>query len=281
MTHYGFETVSPTFLNDCCVGFRLWDYPLIYIQTTDGHSNLTPNQQEFDASLRSYSQTLTRSVSEPENLKHHRIKFNAGKSCVFRMSKTNLTKNLSTSPLYVFLFVLTLNDNDQVKPNLIGTVTIPMVDLDLPEVEGELPKRVLSGSFDLVNDHDFKIGLIDIDIRLRKLPQSRLSTFDSSIKSFYETADQKTSRESSTPALRTTFSLQRPMTAYDEPSQSGNRSSVSMSTNRPQSASATMTTTVPASLVMDKNVTWSRRKTIRSPLEGLGDLTEYVLLPFF
>jgi hypothetical protein len=172
--------------------------------------------------------------------------------------------------------VLTLNDNDQVKPNLIGTVTIPMVDLDLPEVEGELPKRVLSGSFDLVNDHDFKIGLIDVDIRLRKLPQSRLSTFDSSIKSFYETADQKTSRESN-PALRTTFSLQRPMTAYDEPSQSGNRSSVSMSMNRPQSASATMTTTVPASLVMDQNVTWSRRKTIRSPLEGLGDLTEYVL----
>ncbi len=87
IVHYEFETVSPTYLNDCCIGFRLWDYPLIYVQSNDGQSHLNPNQREFEESLRAYANRTPHTPVSPEAMKQNRIRFNSGKSCMFKMTK--------------------------------------------------------------------------------------------------------------------------------------------------------------------------------------------------
>jgi hypothetical protein len=281
--HYGFETVSPTYLNDCCIGFRLWDYPLIYVQSNDGQSHMKLPQREFEESLRGYSKTMTLNSAHPEIMKQHKIRFDSGKSCMFKMTNAALTRNLTTSPLYIFLFVLTLTQDNQVKPNLIGSVSIPIVELDLSNIPDEngtdLPKRVISGTYNLISDKDYNIGLIDLDVRLRKLPHSRISDFSTNLSSFNETMfHAKTMSSAFQSGTSTTFSLQRPMSVYDNTQRSTINMQRSAPTLRPQSAS----TTVPASLVLDQNMAWgSRTTTSRSPLEGnMSELGEYVIFSF-
>ncbi|KAL9651316.1 hypothetical protein ABK040_001268 [Willaertia magna] len=202
--HFVHKATNTQLANDCCVGFRLWEYPFMYLQKKDPYENERMENIMFKESFRNTTVYNDPMYRQQANTSSHKVLFRIGKSLVFKMEKDELNQYLQTLPLYVYLFILTVppfdgtNNVEYCKPVLLGSFQVLLRDLEINDVEDETitPKRVISGTFNLKNDRGYDIGIIDMDIRLRKLSSESLSHFSQYL----------------TDNFTNTFSLQRPMT---------------------------------------------------------------------
>ncbi|KAG2382084.1 hypothetical protein C9374_005876 [Naegleria lovaniensis] len=254
--------------NDCCIGFRLWDFPLMYVQKPEGPYT---NADTLEARMFKESFTSTAfyksDVRDQENYSSHNIMFRTGKSIVFSMKREELGIYVQTLPLYVFLFILTSTNMDGTdlpfgwKPVLIGSVNIPLHDLkvfeevDAPKRQLVQQKKTLSGTFTMKNDRGYDVAVIDMDVRLRQLsPQPGL-----------------TCNDTMTSNISKMFSLQRPLTM------GGPNSKVMDITTKLQTGAVTRNPllTVTDSIFPSANNTLHTKGNLQATLHGKGMTGEF------
>jgi hypothetical protein len=115
--------------NNCCIGFRLWDFPLLYINQKNGYGSLVPfNKTEREQYSFKESVTARNYSGQHEQ----RVDVHCGKSCVFKMSEDNLRRNIIANPLYAFLFTLSPDEFNS-RPILLGSTSINLESLGIPD----------------------------------------------------------------------------------------------------------------------------------------------------
>nr|CAG4716070.1 unnamed protein product [Naegleria fowleri] len=207
--HFIYKSTNPMLSNDCCVGFRLWDFPLMYIQKPEGpYTNADTLETRMFKESFSASTFYKSQVRDQESYSSHNMLFRTGKSIVFSMKRDELGIYVQTLPLYVFLFILTATKMDGVdhklgwKPVLIGSVHIPLHELkvfeevDTPKGQQIPQRKTISGTFSMKNDRGYDVAVIDMDVRLRQLSPQPGYAFNDCM----------------TNDITKTFSLQRPLT---------------------------------------------------------------------
>ena len=111
------------------VGFRLWEFPLLYIQQQHSNDSIRPDDN------------ISSSNRRP-------ISFGSGKSCIFKMSMEQLHIYMQATPLYLYVYDyggnvkqslafgddLLPRDSPVVRmPNLIGAASISLKELTVPD----------------------------------------------------------------------------------------------------------------------------------------------------
>lgn len=144
------------------VGLRLLDFPTLVIYQSD---------QSHVRGSESYKSQTNGLLSKTEEARSHKVIFQKGKSCLFKINLNFLQKHLTNTPLYAMVM-----DAGNETPKLIGSSLISLARL-VNQIKSDVDAHGIGtpsaygerGTHDLCNLMGMKIGLISIACKLVSL----------------------------------------------------------------------------------------------------------------